>query len=274
MAYISATDGTPIYYRDLGSGPPLVLLHGLMLTVDGFWTRNLEPLAESCRVIAVEHRGHGQSGKPLDSYGIRECADDLKTVLDALDVEDATVAGVAFGAMVALEYLRLFGSARIGNLAIIEAQVRLTNDTDWQHPTFGDFPAEAGQGFLDACRESRDPLSGFLLGAFGTPPSDEEMARMQHEAWLTPTQAAIDFVEDMIAADYRADLAGIDLPTLLIYGRLNNVPIPSELGAWIAGQMPNARLERFEDAGHSPFYEQPQRFNQLLSEFAHEGVRR
>ena len=93
---------------------------------------------------------------------------------------------------------------------------------------------------------------------------------MQHEAWLTPTQAAIDFIGDMVAADYRADLSGIDLPTLLIYGRSNNVPIPTEIGRWIADQIPDARLERFEDAGHSPFYEQPDRFNTLLAEFANE----
>lgn len=269
MAYVHAEDGTPIYYRDQGSGPVLVLLHGLMLTADGFWTRNLDALSQSCRVIAIDHRGHGQSGKPLGPYTIRQCAEDLKHVMDTLGLEAVTLAGVAFGAMVALEYRRHYGDARLARLAIVEAQVRLTNAEGWPHPTFGDFPAEAGAGFVEACRQSREALSGFIAGAFGTPPSDDEMARMQHEAWLTPTQAAIDFVEDMIDADYRQDLSGISLPTLLIYGRLNNVPIPTEIGRWMAGQIPDARLERFEDAGHSPFYEQPERFNALLTAFAH-----
>lgn len=268
MAYIHAADGTPIYYREQGSGPPLILLQGLMLTADGFWTRNLDQLAESCRTIAIDHRSHGQSGKSLGPHSIRQCAEDLKNLLDALDIADATVVGVAFGAMVMLEYRRQFGNHRIARLAIVEAQVRLTNDAGWDHPTFGDFPAEAGAGFVAACHESRDALTGFLAGAFGTPPGEEEMARMQHEAWLTPTRAAIEFVEDMIAADYRDDLASIDLPTLLVYGRMNNVPIPSEIGQWIAEQISDARLERFEDAGHSPFYEQPERFNRLIAEFA------
>lgn len=268
MAYIHAADGTPIYYREAGSGPPLILLQGLMLTADGFWTHNFEQLSESCRVIAIDHRSHGQSGKPLGPHSIRRCAEDLKDVLDVLDIENATVAGVAFGAMVLFEYRRHFGNHRISRLAIIEAQVRLANAEGWDHPTFGDFPAEAGAGFIAACYESRDALTGFLAGAFGTPPGEEEMARMQHEAWLTPTRAAIDFVEDMIAADYREDLSSIDLPTLLVYGRMNNVPIPSEIGRWIAERIPDARLERFEDAGHSPFYEQPERFNRLIAKFA------
>ena len=270
MAYITTADGTAIYYRDHGDGPPLVLLQGLMLTADGFWTHNLDPLSERCRVIAPDHRSHGQSGKPLGPHSIRQCAEDLKDVLDALGVQGATLTGVAFGAMVALEYRRLFGNHRLGKLAIVEAQVRLTNADDWEHPTFGGFPAEAGAGFIEACRHSREPLTGFLTGAFGTAPGEAEMERMQQQAWLTPTAAVIEYVEDMVAADYRADLAGIDLPTLLVYGRMNNVPIPTELGRWIAGQIPGSRLERFEDAGHSPFYEQAQRFNSMLTEFVHE----
>lgn len=267
MAIITVSDGTPIYYTDQGSGPVLVLLHGLMLTADGFWTKNLGSLTERCRVIAVDHRSHGQSGKPLGTHSIQQCAQDLKEVLDALDVSDVTLGGVAFGAMVMLEYRRHYGNHRLAKLAIIEAQVRLTNTEGWEHPTFGDFPAEAGAGFIEACRQSREALTGFLTGAFGTPPTEAEMARMQHQAWLTPTQAAIEFVEDMVAADYRGDLASIDLPTLLIYGRMNNIPIPSEIGAWIQKQIPGAHLERFVDAGHSPFYEQPERFNRLLGDF-------
>lgn len=269
MAYITVGDGTPIYYQDRGLGPVLVLLHGLMLSVDGFWTRNLDALAERCRVIAIDHRSHGQSAKPLGPHSIGQCAQDLKDVLDELDIQEATIAGVAFGAMVALEYRRQFGNHRLSKLAVIEAQVRLTNDEGWEHPTFGDFPAEAGAGFIEACKQSREALAGFLTGAFGTPPDEATMEQMQQQAWLTPTQAVIEFIGDMVAADYRDDLAGVDVPTLLVYGRYNNVPIPTEIGQWIAEQIPGSQLERFEDAGHSPFFEQAERFNALLTEFVH-----
>jgi pimeloyl-ACP methyl ester carboxylesterase len=268
MATVTMQDGTPIHYLDQGEGPVLVLLHGLMMTADGFWTRNLDALAGRCRVIAVDHRSHGLSGKPLGPHTIEQCARDLRELLDQLALEEVTLAGVAFGAMVMLEYRRLFGNHRLARLAIIEAQVRLTNAPGWEHPTFGDFPAEAADGFVAACRASREPLVGFLGGAFGSAPAADEMARMQEQAWLTPTAAAIEYVQDMVRADYRADLAAIDLPTLLVYGRENNVPIPSELGEWIQSQIAGARLERFEDAGHSPFYERPERFNRVLAAFA------
>lgn len=267
MAIMQARDGTPIYCRQAGSGRPLVLLHGLMLTADGFWTKNFEALSQHCRVVAVDHRSHGQSGKPLGPHTIGQCADDLKDVLDALDIRDATLAGVAFGAMVMLEYRRRHANHRLSKLAIIEAQVCLTNKPGWPHPTFGNFPAEAAAGFVAACRHSREPLTGFLAGAFGVAPPADEMARMQQQAWLTPTAAAIEYVEDMIRADYRPDLRQIDLPTLLVYGRKNNVPIPTEIGAWMQLQISDSRLERFEDSGHSPFYESPDRFNRLLADF-------
>lgn len=270
MPTVTLKDGTPIYYREAGAGPVLVLLQGLMLTADGFWTRNFEALSKSCRVIAIDHRSHGRSGKPLGPHSIAQCADDLREVLAALDVSKATLAGVAFGTMVMLEYRRRYGDDRIAKLAIIEAQVRLTNAPGWEHPTFGDFPAEAGAGFLAACRKSREPLTGFLAGAFGSPPPADEMARMQLEAWQTPTAAAIEYVEAMIAADYRADLSTIGVPTLLIYGRKNNAPIPSEIGRWMERQIEGSRLERFEDSGHSPFYESPERFNRVLAAFATE----
>ncbi len=267
MAYVELSDGTPIYYWRRGSGPILVLLHGLMLNVDDFWTKNLGPLSGSCEVIAIDHRSHGMSGKPRGEHSISQCARDLKEVMDALGVQDATLAGVAFGAMVAFEYRRQFGNQHLSKLAIIEAQVRLTNDDGWAHPTFGDFPAEAGQGFIEGCKHSREPLTSFLAGAFGSPIPDQDMARMQAAAWLTPTDAATSYVQDMINADYRADLESIDLPTLLMYGRKNNVPIPSELGAWIAEQIQGSRLELFMDSGHSPFWEEPDKFNKILLDF-------
>ncbi|RME63084.1 MAG: alpha/beta hydrolase, partial [Alphaproteobacteria bacterium] len=227
MAYLTLRDGLPVHVRDEGGGRPIVLLQGLMLSADYFWQHN-RALAKSHRLITYDQRGHGLTGKPLSGYSIRQCADDLHEILELLDVDDVTLGGVAFGAMVMLEYLRAHGTERLAKLVVIEAQVRLTNAPDWPHPSFGDFPAAAGQAFVAACRQSRAPLSGFLDGIFAAPPPPEVMARMQAECWLTPTGAVIDYLNDMLAADYRADIARIPLPTLFIYGRRGNKILPTE----------------------------------------------
>jgi pimeloyl-ACP methyl ester carboxylesterase len=268
MATLWMADGTPIHAVDRGAGRPIVLLQGLQFTADYFWQRNLGGLAQSNRVVAVDHRSHGQSGKPLTGHSIAQCARDLKEVLDQLGLEQVTIGGVAFGAMVMLEYLRLFGPHRLAKLALIEAQVRLTNAPDWAHPTFGDFPVEAGEGFVAACKQSRDPLKGFITGAFSTPQPDSVIAEMQAQAWLTPTGAAIEYVEDMLTADYRADIAGLPLPTLFVYGRNNNNILATDLGRWLHGQCPKSTLLEYQASAHAPFWEEPERFNADLAAFA------
>ena len=272
MPYVTVSDGTPLWYQDKGEGPVLVLLQGLMLSADYFWQRNLPKLAGSARVITIDLRSHGQSGKPLEGHTIAQCARDLKDVFDALELTDITLGGLAFGAMVALDYIRQFGTDRLKSLLVIEAQVRLTNADDWPHATFGDFSAEAGAGFVAACHQSREPLGGFLQGAFASPPDAATMAEMEAQMWLTPTAAVIAFIEDMLVADYRADLAKIDLPALLIYGRGNNATLPTELGKWIDSQMPNATYVEFLESGHSPFWEQADLFNSTVAKFVQEGA--
>jgi pimeloyl-ACP methyl ester carboxylesterase len=71
----------------------------------------------------------------------------------------------------------------------------------------------------------------------------------------------------MVQADYRADAAAITLPTLLIYGRAGNATLPTELGRWLQGQIKGSRLVELQASGHSPFWEEPARFNAELAAF-------
>jgi non-heme chloroperoxidase len=267
MAYLSLSDETPIFYSDAGKGRPIVLLQGLMLSASYFWKKNAADISKTNRLVTYDHRSHGLSGKPLSGHTIKQCALDLKEILDALDLKDVTLGGVAFGAMVMFEYLRQFGAHRIAKLAVIEAQVRLTNAPGWDHPTFGNFPAEAGAGFVAGCRQSRAPLKGFLGGAFGKLPADDIMAEMQAETWLTPTGAVIEYIEDMLAADYRADVAKVPVPTVFMYGRNNNMTLPTELGRWMQSQLPGSKFVSFDQSGHSLFWEEPEKFSRELTQF-------
>jgi len=272
MPHIIISDGTPIWYQDHGEGPVVVLLQGLMLSADYFWQKNQPELAKSARIITLDLRSHGQSGKPLTGHSIAQCARDLEEVFDKLNLDQVTLGGCAFGAMVALDYIRQFGTDKLCALIIIEAQLRLTNADDWPHATFGDFSAEAGAGFVAACRESRAPLGGFLQGAFANLPDEHILAEMDAQMWLTPTNAVIEYIEDMLIADYRADVSQISLPTLLIYGRGQNATLPTELGRWIHDQMPNSTYVEFKNSGHSPFWEEPDLFNGTISEFISSGA--
>jgi pimeloyl-ACP methyl ester carboxylesterase len=268
MAYVTLKDGVSLYYLEKGDGPPIVLLQGLTWTSDYFWKKNFDALAKKHRVIAIDLRGQGRSAKPLGGYTIKQNAADLHEALGLLKVERATLVGLAFGVLVALAYVRDFGAARLGKLVLMEGTPRLTLTPGWEFATFGNFTEEASKGFVEGVKATRTVLTDFMRMAITTPIGDAEFATMAAETYQTPTSIAIELIEDMTRQDLRAVLPKIEVPTLLIYGVKNNPIMLEGLGPWLKTQIRGARLEIFNDSGHSPFWDEPEKFNKILTEFA------
>ena len=268
MAYHFLADGTPLWYEERGQGRPLVLLQGLQFPSNYFWQHNIDALAASNRVIMVDLRGQGMSGKPIAGHTIRQNAADLEELMAALDLSDVLLAGVAFGGLVILDYLKSQGQSRLRALCLCEMTPRLMSAPDWGHPTFGDFPEAAANGYGDSVRADRSVLDGFLHAAFAEPLDAATLAEMKGRMALTPTAIVADLIDDMVRQDFRADLSDITLPTLLLYGRKNNPVMPGEVGRWIAGQIPGSELVELAGGGHSIFWEDPPAFNTALTDFA------
>lgn len=269
MPTFTLPDGTPLWFDDRGQGRPLLLLQGLQFPAGHFWQRNVEALAREHRLLMLDPRSQGLSGKGLGPHSLDQAADDLAAFLAAKGLAGVCLGGVAHGGMIALRYLERHGPARLRSLILCEMTPRLVSAAGWAHPTFGDFPPEAAAGFADAVRADRvAALGGFLLGCFAETPDAATLAEMTRETWLTPTAAVADYIADMVRFDCRDLLPAISLPTLLVYGRRNNPVMPGEVGRWMAGQMPNATLVELERAGHSPFWDDPDGFNAAVSAFA------
>ncbi len=267
MAWAWLKDGTPLHYYESGDGPPLVLLHALMYSSRWFWKANLGPLSAGARVIALDMRGQGESGKPLGGYNIAQLADDLDEFLVQMRLEGAVIAGVALGGLVLLDYLRRHGAARLSGLAIVDMTPRLVSAEGWAHPTFGNFPQEAADAFGAQVRSDRSGLRGFLAAGTAEPLPDTVLDEMVAEAFLTPTEAIASLCDDMVRQDVRAQLPGITLPTLLLYGGPRNKVLPTRVGPWMASQIPGSELVEFMDSGHMPFLEEPAKFNAALLQF-------
>lgn len=267
MSYFTLNDGTPLFYVDEGAGRPLVLLQGLQFSSRYFWQRNIAELARTHRVIAIDTRGQGLSGKPIGGYTIAQAAADLEELLAGLELKAACLAGVAFGGLVALSYYERYGPARLRSLVLCEMTPRLLSEEGWAHPTFGDFPPQAGYAYAADVRADRSVLDGFLQAAFATPPDPDTLAEMRAEMYLTPTSVIADLIDDMVRQDFRAMLPSIAVPALLIYGRGQNPVMPGEIGRWMQAQIPKAELVEL-GTGHSPFWENPSGFNAALSRFA------
>lgn len=268
MAHHFLSDGTPLWYEERGGGKPLVLLQGLQFPGGYFWQRNIDALARENRVIMVDLRGQGLSGKPMTGHNIARNAADLGEFLDALDLSEVLLAGVAFGGLVILDYLGRQDASRLRALCLCEMTPRLMSEEDWAHPTFGDFPEAAASGYGDSVRADRAALDGFLHAAFAEPLAPKTMAEMKAQMYLTPTAIVADLIDDMVRMDFRDMLPSIALPTLLLYGRKNNPVMPGEVGRWIAERIPGAELVELSGGGHSPFWEDAEAFNAALNAFA------
>jgi non-heme chloroperoxidase len=268
MPYHVLSDGVPLWYDERGTGKAIVLLQGLQFPAGYFWQKNIDALAASNRVIMVDLRGQGLSGKPNGDHSVKKNAADLNEFLTSLGIDNALLFGVAFGGIVALQYLQDFGPERLRALGLCEMSPRIMSAAGWEHPTFGDFPEEAALGYGNGVRADRSVLDGFMFAAFAEPLDLETLAAMKAQMYLTPTETVAAIIDDMVKPDFRDFLPQIGLPTLLVYGRKNNPVMPGRVGAWMGDRIPNATLAELDGGGHSIFWEAPKAFNAAVAAFA------
>ena len=154
MAVFKTNDNVEIYYEVRGEGRPLFLLPGWTCTTK-FWQKNVEELSKTCKVIAMDMRGHGQSEKVMHSHRISRYAMDVKNLLDYLDVEDVTVLGWSMGASILWSYIELFGNHRISGLICVDQSPAQYTGPDWQWGQKGCYDVEM---FIRTCYDIKyDP---------------------------------------------------------------------------------------------------------------------
>jgi pimeloyl-ACP methyl ester carboxylesterase len=121
MPRIEVEDDVELFVRDMGEGDPIVFLHGWPLSHRMFEYQYHHLLDESFRCIGIDHRGYGESDKPYGGYSYDRFADDVKAVLDELDVEGVTLAGFSMGGGIATHYMSRHDEAHVDKLALLAA---------------------------------------------------------------------------------------------------------------------------------------------------------
>ncbi len=131
---IEIQDGTSLSLIDVGSGPALIIIPGWSQTVSA-WEEQIAHLSKRNRVIALDHRGHGESGEPGHGYRVSRLAADLKEVLEALDLDTVTFLAHSMGCSIVWSYLELYGSSQVSRLILADQSVTLTatNASDPYH---------------------------------------------------------------------------------------------------------------------------------------------
>ncbi|MEU7630031.1 alpha/beta hydrolase [Nocardia sp. NPDC049220] len=266
MPYLELPDGVPMYYEDHGAGRPVVLIHGWTMNTT-FWAQNVPALSEGNRVITVDLRGHGASGKTDEGHTLAQYARDIRSLFQHLSLDDVSLVGWSMGTAVILAYIQQFGCDQLRSVAFVDQSPRFLDAAGWEFPLQGGYSHDDLAIFVQAVKYARPSVvKPFIAACFAETPPDEVIDAVYAETTKMSTSAACAIWYDMAFADYRRVLPAVTVPALLVYGAQSKI-FPGPLDEWLAAQLPSAKAVRFEHSGHVPFFEEPERFNEVLAEF-------
>ncbi|RTQ50020.1 alpha/beta hydrolase [Hymenobacter gummosus] len=259
-----------IFYQDWGQGDPVVLIHGWPADHQ-MWEHQSHSLAHyGKRVIAYDRRGFGKSDKPWGSYDYDVLADDLKALLDGLDLQNVTLVGFSMGGGEVARYMSRHGGARVSRVALVSAVTPFLLKTD-DNPD--GVPQEEFDKIIEGLRKDRpDFLQDFGkkfygVGVVSKPVSQATLDWMQMLCLPAAPHATEECAKAFSSTDFRQDVRSIKVPTLIIHGTDDQtVPIKSS-GDKTAELLPQATYIKYDGEPHGLFITSKDRLTQDLLDF-------
>lgn len=262
---------TELYYETYGEGRPVVLIHGWPLS-GRMWEGQIDALRHAgYQVISYDRRGFGQSGKTATGYTYDVFASDLKDLIEALSLNDVTVVGFSMGGGEVSRYAGLFGTQYLRSAALISSVAPyLLKTTD--NPDGGMAEADV-EGMVQQVAANRPQfLAGFTKKFLnwdenGAKLGDEFLdftASLYFQASPVATQEC---VRAFAMTDFRADLAKLTVPLLVVHGDADQIVPLEASGQRVPQYQPNAELHVMKGAPHGLNATHAEEFNRLLLEF-------
>jgi len=277
MPTITTKDGTRIYYKDWGSGRPIVFSHGWPLSSDAWDDQMLFLAARGFRCIAHDRRGHGRSDQPWGGNDMDTYADDLATLTETLDLTSAIHVGHSTGGGEVARHIGRHGTKRVAGAVLIGSITPLMLQTA-ANP--GGLPIDVFDQIRANVQEDRSQywkdLSGPFYGA--NRPGATMSQGLRDSFWLQGMMAGINAAYDCIKAfsetDHTEDLKRIDVPTLIIHGDDDQIVPIANAGVRAAKIVKNATLRVYEGAPHGLPATRKHEVNADLLEFSKETSRK
>jgi non-heme chloroperoxidase len=264
--YIQTADDVSLFYRDWGAGKPLLFLAGWTLNSQ-MWGYQMEPLArEGMRCVAYDRRAHGRSSDPGRGYEFDTLADDLASVIEALDLNGVTLIAHSFSSGEVVRYLSRHGSSRIAGVVFVAAAaVPFLLKTD-------DNPGGIDRAFIEQFRETlaedfetwaEDQAEDYFVGNGSRSIINATLAMMN----LTSHQAMLEMLRIQPITDFRPELRHLSIPTLFVHGD-RDTSAPLQLTSAPAAKLvPDSELIVYEGGPHGLYFTHKKRLNQDIATF-------
>jgi len=262
MAFFTTNDGCKLHYEDVGSGKVLLLIHGWSQS-SGLFKKNIPELSKAFRVVSLDLRGHGESGKISHGYRIARFSEDVHELINRLDLKDVSLLGWSMGCSVIWSYWDLFGSDRLSKLVLVDEPGWLlkTPDNEVGMSTYDEVIAMN----KEILKNQEGFITGFIHSSLTVDLPKQDVSFIIAENLKTPAEYAARLELHHWLTDWRDIIPAINIPTLIVSGRKSFINWKSQ--AWIHEKIANSKIEFFEERGHFMFFEEPERFNRVVKNF-------
>ena len=239
MSNLTTRDGTQLYYKDWGTGQPVVFSHGWPLSADAWEDQMLFLATRGYRCIAHDRRGHGRSSQPWSGNDMDTYADDLAALVEALDLTNAIHVGYSTGGGEVMRYIGRHGTKRVAKAVLISAIPPLMLKTP-ANP--GGLPLEVFDGIRAGVLADRSQFFQDLSAPFyGANRPGAKVSQGQRDSfWLQGMQAglknAYDCIKVFSETDHTEDLRKFDVPTLILHGDDDQI-VPIGASALLAAKI-------------------------------------
>lgn len=251
--YVATRDGARIWFKDWGSGQPVVFSHGWPLNADAWDDQSLYVASNGYRAVAHDRRGHGRSSQAWNGNDMDTYADDLAAVIEALDLRDVVLVGHSTGGGEVTRYVGRHGAGRVAKVVLVGAVPPLMLKTlaNPDGTPIDAFDAIRAGVASDRSRYYKD-LSAPFYGA--NRPGSQVSQGTRDMFWLWSMQVglkgAYDCIKVFSETDLTEDLKKIDVPTLIVHGDDDQIVPIADSALLSARIVPDATLKIYPGAPH------------------------
>ena len=270
MSYINTKDNTKLFYKDWGSGKPVIFMHGWPLSSDSWDDQAMAVANAGFRSISYDRRGFGRSTHPWSGYDYNTLADDLAAVIEQTGAKDATLVGFSMGGGEVARYMSRHAGKSVNKAVLVSSIVPYMLKTE-------DNPKGTEQSTFDemAMRMKEDRAAFFAdffesfygVSALSKPTSQEVLEWSRSVSMQANLKATLACAQAFSSTDFRPDLSAFKVPTLIIHGTEDKtVPIEASARAAASG-IAHAELIEYEGASHGLLATEKKRVAQDLLKF-------